>query len=250
MQERDFPSRVTGPWDFAPLMRELSALFNSVMTVSFRDQFTGVGGGKNWCSGKVAGDERNTVQEKFASEKRLYADGMTGHDKCLSILEQTPAILADLLSGASSGDLQWQPSPERWSIGMVVAQLADVEVKGFRGRFEAMATRQEPFLASYDQGALFRSGGSFDAHAELEKFRDLRADNLRWMRGVPADAYTRTGKHEEFGTISFEQLLNEFAFHDLGHIRQIMELYRSHAFYPNMGSFQSTTGSIHDGKTV
>ena len=39
--------------------------------------------------------------------------------------------------------------------------------------------------------------------------------------------------------ITFAQLLNEFVFHDLGHIRQIMELYRSHAFYPNMGVFQS-----------
>ncbi len=29
----------------------------------------------------------------------------------------------------------------------------------------------------------------------------------------------------------FAQLLNEFAFHDLGHIRQVMELYRSHVFY-------------------
>jgi DinB superfamily len=164
---------------------------------------------------------------------------MTGPDKCLSILEQTPAILANLLSGASIDDLQWRPAPERWSISMVLAHLADVEVKGFRSRFEAMATQQEPFLASYDQGALFRSGGTFDAQAELAAFRDLRADNLRWIRGVPADAYARTGKHEEFGTISFEQLLNEFAFHDLGHIRQIMELYRSRAFYPNMGSFQS-----------
>ena len=164
---------------------------------------------------------------------------MTAHDKCLSILEQTPAILANLVSGASEDDLQWQPSPERWSISMVVAHLADVEVKGFRSRFEAMAGQAEPFLASYDQGALFRSGRTFDARVELAKFRALRDDNLRWIRGVPADAYTRTGKHEEFGTISFEQLLNEFAFHDLGHIRQIMELYRSHAFYPNMGSFQS-----------
>jgi len=177
--------------------------------------------------------------------KRLYADGMTGHDKCLSVLEQTPSILGSLLSGMPEDDLQWQPSPERWSISMVLAHLADVEVKGFRSRFEAMAGQDEPFLASYDPGALFdarrnRPGGLFYVSArELAKFRDLRADNLRWIRGVPADAYTRTGKHEEFGTISFEQLLNEFAFHDLGHIRQIMELYRSHAFYPNMGSFQS-----------
>ncbi len=30
--------------------------------------------------------------------------------------------------------------------------------------------------------------------------------------------------------------MHEFTFHDLGHIRQIMELYRSHALYSHMGS--------------
>jgi hypothetical protein len=32
--------------------------------------------------------------------------------------------------------------------------------------------------------------------------------------------------------------LNESAFHDLGHIRQVMELYRSHVFYPEMGAYR------------
>jgi hypothetical protein len=51
----------------------------------------------------------------------------------------------------------------------------------------------------------------------------------------------RTGRHEELGILSCSQLLNEFAFHDLGHIRQVAELYRSHAFYPKMGVFQLLT---------
>jgi hypothetical protein len=63
---------------------------------------------------------------------------------------------------------------------------------------------------------------------------------LEWLKSIPLEASQgRTGRHEQLGSITFEQLLNEFAFHDLGHIRQIMELYRSHAFYPNMGNFQS-----------
>jgi hypothetical protein len=38
------------------------------------------------------------------------------------------------------------------------------------------------------------------------------------------------------------QLLNEFAFHD-GHIRQVLELYRSHVLYPEMGAYQRITRS-------
>jgi len=32
--------------------------------------------------------------------------------------------------------------------------------------------------------------------------------------------------------------MNEWAFHDLGHIRQIAELYRTRAFYEKSGPFQ------------
>ena len=62
---------------------------------------------------------------------------------------------------------------------------------------------------------------------------------MTWLKSLPASIGERQGRHEQLGLLSFWQLLNEFAFHDLGHIRQIIELYRSHAFYPKMGVFQS-----------
>jgi hypothetical protein len=55
---------------------------------------------------------------------------------------------------------------------------------------------------------------------------------------VPAAAIARTGNHEEAGMVTIGQFLNEWACHDLGHIRQIAELYRARAFYPNIGTFQ------------
>jgi len=71
------------------------------------------------------------------------------------------------------------------------------------------------------------------------KFERLRRETLIWLESLPASIGQRTGRHEELGPLTFDQLLNEFAFHDLGHIRQIIELYRSHAFFPQMGVFQS-----------
>jgi hypothetical protein len=38
--------------------------------------------------------------------------------------------------------------------------------------------------------------------------------------------------------LTFEHLLNEFAFHDMGHVRQILELCRAQAYYPAMGGWQ------------
>lgn len=154
------------------------------------------------------------------------------------ILRQTPDVLRSLVANATPEDLNWQPAPDRWSISMVFAQLADVERKGFVGRFRAIAEHDNPHLSVYDQLELFRSGKKFDGLAELAAFEHERRNLLVWLESVPTSVGSRTGHHEELGVISFNQLLNEFAFHDLGHIRQVIELYRSHAFYPNMGAFQ------------
>jgi len=157
----------------------------------------------------------------------------------MRVLEQTPGTLRALLSDATADDFDWQPSRERWSISMVLAHLADVEVKGFVSRFRAIAAEEDPVLPAYDQLALFRAATKFDAMAELDKFERQRVETLAWLASLPPSVGQRTGRHEELGPLTFDQLLHEFAFHDLGHIRQIMELYRSHAFFPKMGVFQS-----------
>lgn len=157
----------------------------------------------------------------------------------MHILEQTPGVLRAFLRSATPDDLDWQPAADRWSINMVLAHLADVEGKGFVSRFRAIAEQENPFLPSYDQLALFRSSRKFDGRAELDEFERQRGETLAWLKSVPASVAGRQGRHEQLGVLTFGQLLNELAFHDLGHIRQVIELYRSHAFYPNMGVFQS-----------
>ena len=157
----------------------------------------------------------------------------------LQILEQTPRTLRSLLANATRDEFDWQPGVDRWSIGMVLAHLAEVEMNGFVSRFRAMAEQDNPRLPVYDQLALFRSERSFDGQAKLALFEQERSETLTWLKTLPESVGARTGQHEELGVISFGQLLHEFAFHDLGHIRQILELYRSRAFYPHMGGFQS-----------
>jgi hypothetical protein len=156
----------------------------------------------------------------------------------MAILEQTPGALRTLLARATTEELDWQPTPDRWSISMVLAHLADVEVKGFVSRFTAIAEQNDPFLPAYHQLDLFLSSKSFDGLAELSNFERARSETLAFLKSLPESVGTRTGRHEELGVIKFDELLNEFAFHDLGHIRQVIELYRSHAFYPKMGVFQ------------
>ena len=159
-------------------------------------------------------------------------------ERCLRILRQTPGVLRNLLFLATREQFDWRPSSERWSIGMVLAHLAHVEVSGFRDRFRAMLGEERPLLPGYDQWALFRAGTEFDPYAEMARFEEERGDTLTLLEAMPEGAGERAGEHAELGTITIAELVNEFAFHDLGHIRQVMELYRAHVFYPEMGVYQ------------
>jgi len=101
-----------------------------------------------------------------------------------------------------------------------------------------MLEGDQPLLPRYDQLALFRAVTQFDPHAALARFAAERNATLALLGALPDGAGEQSGRHAEFGVITIAQLLNEFAFHDLGHTRQIMELYRSHVFYPEMGQYQ------------
>ena len=156
----------------------------------------------------------------------------------LSVLEQTPIIIEKILMDAPPGALEWKPATDRWSVAEVLGHLADVEIV-VRERLRRMVEEESPAIAAYDQNAAYAAGKYAGlGKDQLHKFCHERDRTLSWLRYQPAGAARRTATHSELGSITVAQLLNEWAFHDLGHIRQIAELYRSKIFYPQMGGFQ------------
>jgi hypothetical protein len=63
--------------------------------------------------------------------------------------------------------------------------------------------------------------------------------NLEYLRELQASAADRIGTHATLGVITVSHLLNEWAFHDIGHIKQIGEIIRALKYYPGMGPFQT-----------
>jgi DinB family protein len=158
----------------------------------------------------------------------------------LNVMEQTPIIIEKLVSLASDDQLAWKPAMDRWSISEVLAHLADVEVVAFRERIRMMAEQDTPNLEGYDQNAQYAAGkySGGKAREHLKTFCHERDRSLSMLRYLPEKIMARKGVHSVIGPITVGQLMNEWAFHDLGHIRQISELFRSRAFYPVMGPFQ------------
>jgi DinB superfamily len=155
-------------------------------------------------------------------------------------LESTPDILRALMSHVSQAEADWKPAPQRFSIAEVLAHLCDTETQFFRTRVQRMVNEDGPQLATYDQEAIAAAGGYAGRSAQetLQNFHNHRTANLIYLKSLPAEIGDRVGLHPELGPITLAQLLNEWAFHDLGHLRQIAELLRAYRFYPNLGAFQ------------
>ncbi len=159
----------------------------------------------------------------------------------LTQLEATPEILRALLDGITDEQTQWKPAPDRWSIAEVLEHLSHVEGHGFRERVELMVTKDNPALEPYDQNA-FAAEGQYsgrEAEESFAHFEEQREDNIAYVQGLPLSVASRTAAHAALGTITVAQLLNEWAFHDLGHIRQIAELVRVIRYWPEMGPFRT-----------
>jgi hypothetical protein len=157
----------------------------------------------------------------------------------ISVLEQTPIIIEKIVFAATDEQMQWKPAMDRWSIAEVLGHLADAEVLAFRERVRVMMEQNNPPIESYDQNAAYNAGKYMGRGREnLKKFCHERDRSLSFLRYVSPSVLARKGQHAKIGPITVGQIMNEWAFHDLGHIRQIAELFRAHAFYPYSGPFQ------------
>ena len=156
----------------------------------------------------------------------------------VSLLAKTPQILETLLGDLLEELLHWKPNPGRWSISEVLAHLSALE-QVYGERVRRMVSEDSPSLARYDlEGAKARNEYVRGSGPEnLARFASLRRSTVALLTSLPASAGARTGVHSELGTITLAHLLNEWASHDLGHLRQVEELYRAHAFHPNSGPF-------------
>jgi hypothetical protein len=159
----------------------------------------------------------------------------------LAQLENTPELLRLLLEDLTEEEANWKPAPDRWSIAEVIEHLSHVEGHGFRSRMDQMTESVLPEILEYDQEA-FAAQGQYsgrDVEDSFDHWEDQRDANIEFLRGLDESVVTRQGKHEKLGIITVGDLLNEWAFHDMGHIRQILELLRSYRHYPKMGGFKS-----------
>jgi hypothetical protein len=158
----------------------------------------------------------------------------------LEILATTPEKLRREISTLSRREMVTRPAPHKWSVQEVLAHLADVEEFGMRARVAAMIEEENPTLPSFDQEARAAElrYNTIDPRRSLTRLEQQRQTNVKWLRKLRPAQLKRQGFHQAVGKITAEELITEWAFHDLGHLKQVLEIKR-YALYPRMGNMRA-----------
>jgi hypothetical protein len=143
-------------------------------------------------------------------------------EELLERFRRGPELIAAVLTGAAGSEFDFQIAPEKWSIRQIVAHVSDSEIVGAL-RFRRIVAEDNPTLEAYDQDAWSaRLDYSRRKPSQcLETFRRIRQENYELLRGVPPDAFERTGNHTERGLVTLFDLLKIYAEHPEGHAQQI-----------------------------
>jgi hypothetical protein len=158
-----------------------------------------------------------------------------GELPCLDLLQATPEILRGLMTGLSYDDVRWKPAPDRFSIGEVLAHLSHSEGDCYRMRVGRFMEDERPEFEPDDAQLHLELYRKADPEDSFDHFEDQRETNVLYLRDLPASAGKRVALHKEVGEITLEQMLHEWAMHDLGHIRQIAELVRARKHWAAAG---------------
>ena len=159
--------------------------------------------------------------------------------KVFDILATTPAKVRREVTAMSPQEIRKKPAPRRWSVQQILAHLEDIEGPGFRGRVEAIVRGGHPLLPSFDQEAraIEKRYDRTNPQRTLDSWARQRRTNLRWLKTLKPSQLKRRGTHEKLGEMSAGEFVYEWAFHDLGHLKQILEVKR-YALYPRIGNMR------------
>ncbi len=157
----------------------------------------------------------------------------------IRIISATPEKIRRELAEMSEREIKTRPLPGKWSALEIVAHLDDVEYHGFRARIEAMLENQNPVLPVFDQVARVTEMryNRKDPRRTLASLARQRRANVRWLRKLRPAQLQRRGTHAAAGGMTVREFVYEWAFHDLGHLRQILEIKRR-ALFPLIGNMR------------
>jgi hypothetical protein len=120
--------------------------------------------------------------------------------------------------------LKARPVPGKWSTLEVVCHLVDSE-QAWCHRMKRVIAEDRPLLIGYDE-TRFTAGLPYheaDLEEELTLLEGMRLQMARILRGLPEEAWSRTGVHNERGLMTLEEMLRAESDHVPHHLAHVFE---------------------------
>jgi hypothetical protein len=144
-----------------------------------------------------------------------------GDDDPLAVLRASLDEIPKLVAAASAEQLRAAPAPGEWSAWQVLSHLADSDLMAGT-RVRMIVTQDRPALVGYDQEAWTARFSALDGDVQdtVERWRALRAANVRIFASLSAAEWQRVGVHSERGAESARLTVELMAGHDRVHLDQ------------------------------
>jgi hypothetical protein len=172
-------------------------------------------------------------------------------DESIEILERTPGVLAQMLSGLSHVWTHNNESGDTWSAYDVMGHLIEGEKTDWIPRLKIIIEgdgtgRFTPF----DRFAQLEKSKVESIESLITEFSELRKNNILLLRryNLSNDHLQKTGIHPAFGRVTARQLIATWAVHDLTHLRQIVRVM-AFQYTEEVGPWKAYLGILNDKRT-
>jgi hypothetical protein len=161
------------------------------------------------------------------SELNPYAKFLDGRS-LEAILSATSHQIANKLQMIGPDKSIELPAPGKWSPAEIVCHLADCEI-AFAFRLRQTLAEDHHVLQPFDQDKWSAPYKGIPAKDALAAFTALRNWNLKLIaKALPVSA-SKPVTHPERGTMTFQNIVETMAGHDLNHLAQLARIAKPSA---------------------
>jgi DinB superfamily len=148
-----------------------------------------------------------------------YARQLGSRDP-LKVVATTPRHLEQLSVALGPVRIEESPAPGKWSPLEILSHMADCELV-FAFRIRQALAEDHHVIQTFDQDLFAKSYAAYDAQAAMMTFSCVRQWNLMLLRSVLPASLAKPLSHPERGAMTFGELIETIAGHDLNHLAQL-----------------------------
>ena len=150
-------------------------------------------------------------------------------DAVLAIMASTPAVLRSFSALLTEEQWRHEPSHDDWAMNELVCHLADTEREIHRMQLDLLIAREGAFIPRPDSDvwASEREYLNIDGKSALAQFIRARIENLKTLKTLDENIWSRSARHAIFGPTDFLEVTSFMADHDRLHVQQAWKTLKS-----------------------